>query len=429
MRGNLINCNGCGERIEAEDALYMRGMVLCKKCITCDLCNETSEKGLDIIFDFEKKDVLKLCHPCNIGYLEKAEREAVENSLEKELNKKLEYARKNYILKPHELVKQLNKYVVGQEQAKKDISVAIFNHKKKLDTGNYNNKTNVMVIGPTGCGKTHIIKNACRISKLPFIVIDATTLTQDGYVGKNCTEALQELLKEADNDLTLAQKGVIYIDEVDKLKTEKHNGNKDISGESVQQSLLKMVEGEKITVDTGQGMHKHEIQIDTKQILFIFSGAFVGLKDIVKKRSKYETSIGFGAKVEKEEFKAEDFKKHLTTEDLISYGMIPEFIGRIPLMTIIDKLTEEQLIEILATTKESIIEEYQELFQLDKIKLNFTKKSLELIAKESLKRDTGARGLNSIIEKIMVNIVYHVQEYGCKNNKISITMKNIKDVL
>lgn len=421
---NNIQCLECKETFTEKEITYYHGIPICKTCSKCGICDSKINVDLLKINDREDNNRLKgvlLCKPCSYNPKYFGKPQHILDTVKKQ-------RKEASLKKPHELVKEVNEYVIGQEQAKKDLSVAIFNHMKKLDTGNYKNKTNCLVIGPTGCGKSHILKNLCKVSKLPFVTIDATSLTQEGYIGKSCTDILVELLTTAKHDLVKAQKGVVYIDEVDKIaKKPDRKGGRDISGESVQQSLLKMMEGEKITVELP--MNKSQIEFDTSQVLFVFSGAFVGLQDIVKSRCTDKKSIGFKAQVGNQDMSPEELRRKLNIEDLIEYGMIPEFMGRIPLLTAIKELTEDELLEILKTAKDSIIEEYQKLFALDDIKLSFTAGAMKLIAKECLKKGTGARGLNSIIEKVMVNIVYHVQEHGCKNGKIIVQVKNVKDVI
>lgn len=331
------------------------------------------------------------------------------------------------IPKPHEMVKELDRYVIGQDRAKRDISVCLYNHLKKIKTSNYGSKSNAMIIGPTGCGKSHLIKKACDLINIPFISIDATTLTSEGYIGRSAIDILWDLVKAAEWDVNRAEVGVVYIDEIDKIRKQKSNG-RDVAGESVQQALLKMLEGAEYTLEKERQPHL-SMRINTSKVLFILSGAFVELNKLVEKRIKKSQSVGFGAELQKDSISAEEFRKNVTIEDFISFGMIPEFMGRIPLITAIDSLTEESMVKILSNAEDSIIKSYKNLFSLDDIDLSFTKGSLNLIAKESIKRGTGARGLNSIVEKIMVDIVYHVAEHGCKNKKLVIEEKNIKKVL
>lgn len=330
------------------------------------------------------------------------------------------------ILKPHEIVKKLNKVVIGQDLVKKDVSVALFNHQKRAILGKGTSKSNVLLVGPTGCGKTHIIKNACEISELPFVIADATSLTEAGYVGKDVTSVLKELIARCKGDVSKAEKGVVYIDEFDKIARRKTIGGKDVSGEGTQQALLKMIEGAKITIE-GKGM-KTDTLIDTSKILFIFSGAFVGIEDIVSRRLGNKKSIGFEKSIDTKST-SNNLHKTVTTDDVISFGMIPELIGRIPLLSVVKDLTKSQLVEILTNCKGSITREYKDLFKLDDIKLTFSDKSIELISVEANKKKTGARSLNSLVERVMVDVVYHVQKTEKKPTKLMIQEKNVKKSL
>ena len=395
----------------------------------CDKCNKYFQED-DIAI--EPVSELYFCTPC-CELIEKEYSQTLSGYYEsmspyKPVSIKRGVPRVQKILKPHELKREIDKYVIGQEQAKKDISVALFNHKKRLLLEDPKNKSNLLIIGPTGCGKTHIVKNACRLSGIPYVIEDATSLTESGYVGRDVESILEDLVSKCNMDIMKAEGGVIYIDEIDKIaKTPKSDKIRDISGEGVQQALLKMVEGEKVSVMNKT--NRTSMEVDTSKILFIFSGAFVGLEGIVKERTKQKKSIGFNVDVKESKLTGKDFKRSVSIEDIISYGMIPELIGRIPLLAVVEQLTEDQLIQILTESKASIIEEYIQLFNLDNIKLRFTKKALEMIAKEAIKYKTGARALNAIIEKVMVDIVYHVQESGCKDGKLTIQERNIKKVL
>lgn len=331
------------------------------------------------------------------------------------------------ILKPHEIKRELDKRVIGQEDAKRTISVALFNHQKRLELKKPNNKSNVLLIGPTGCGKTHILRNACEITDLPYVIVDATELTSSGYVGKDVSSMLHELVVKCKGSIKEAERGVIYIDEIDKIaKCKGPDQGRDISGESVQQGLLKMIEGGDITVEDRKGT---KFRISTDNILFIFSGAFVGLEKVVSNRTVKKKSIGFNQDIEVKKLSAKQLQKKVTIDDIIDFGMIPELMGRIPIITVIDHLTKKQLLDILLNVEDSIIKEYKELFNLDNIKLTFTKEALNLVAKIAKDRGTGARGLNSIIEKVMIDIVYYVQESKNKVSKVNVELKNIKKVL
>src|SRR5690625_3656812 len=321
------------------------------------------------------------------------------------------------IPKPKEINETLDDYVIGQERAKKNLSVAVYNHYKRINsTKNADDvelaKSNIAMLGPTGSGKTLLAQTLARILNVPFAMADATSLTEAGYVGEDVENVLLKLIQAADYDIEKAEKGIIYIDEIDKLarKSENPSITRDVTGEGVQQALLKILEVTVASVPPQGGRkHPHQefIQIDTTNILFIVGGAFAGIEDIVKRRIGKKV-IGFGDQSDYEELDKGELLSRVLPEDLLSFGLIPEFIGRLPVVASLKPLDEESLIRILTEPKNALVKQYQKLFQMDDVELEFEEEALRGIAKNAMERNTGARGLRSILESIMLDIMYEI---------------------
>ena len=337
---------------------------------------------------------------------------------------------------PHQLYDELSEYVVGQEAAKRALSVAVYNHYKRislgedLDDGVELAKSNIMLIGPTGSGKTLLAQTLARTLRVPFAIADATTLTEAGYVGEDVENILLKLITAADFDIPRAEIGIVYIDEIDKIarKAENLSITRDVSGEGVQQSLLKIVEGTEAAVPP-QGGRKHPqqelIHIDTTNILFILGGAFVGLSDIIAERTG-KSIVGFNSEMPESMKKSQsELLKKVLPEDLNKYGMIPEFVGRIPVVTSLEQLTEEDLMKILSEPKNALVKQYTKMFDFENSKLVFTEESLRAIAHEAVEHGTGARGLRSICERVLMDVMYDLPEYKGEPTVVTVSASDI----
>ena len=316
---------------------------------------------------------------------------------------------------PHQIKGMLDEYVIGQDYAKKVMSVAVYNHYKQVVTNTMDeieiDKSNMLMIGPTGSGKTYLVKTLARLLKVPLAITDATSLTEAGYIGDDVESVLSKLLQAADNDVDRAEHGIVFIDEIDKIAKKQNTNSRDVSGESVQQGLLKLLEGAEVEVPVGATSKNAMVPlttINTRNILFICGGAFPNLEGIIKKRLMKKTSIGFGADLKDRFDEEENIIAQVTNEDLREYGFIPEFIGRLPMIFTLEGLTKEMLVKILKEPKNAILKQYQKLLELDEVKLEFDEGALEAIAEQALKKKTGARALRAIIEKFMLDIMYEI---------------------
>ncbi len=316
---------------------------------------------------------------------------------------------------PHKIKQSLDEYVIGQDYAKKVISVAVYNHYKRVATGTMDDieieKSNMLMIGPTGCGKTYLVKTLAKLLDVPLAIADATSLTEAGYIGDDIESVISKLLAAAGNDTERAEKGIVFIDEIDKIAKKKNTNSRDVSGESVQQGMLKLLEGADVEVPVGANSKNAMVPlttINTRNILFICGGAFPDLEEIIKERLTKQSSMGFNAQLKDAFDKEENLLSKVMVEDIRKFGMIPEFIGRLPIIFTLQGLTKDMLVKILTEPKNAILKQYQKLLELDEVKLEFADDALEAIAEKAMKKDTGARALRSIIEDFMLDIMYEV---------------------
>ena len=399
------------------------------------LCHDCMQKSFDAIMkngmDFSQLQNMPYMNMnlndfnnLNIPGMEIPKKQKIKKKSEKEAQPAFDL--KN-IPAPHKIKGELDQYVIGQEQAKKVISVAVYNHYKRVFSQTAKaqteekeqmaeeevriEKSNILMIGPTGSGKTYLVKTLARLLDVPLAIADATALTEAGYIGDDIESVVSKLLAAADNDVEKAERGIIFIDEIDKIAKKKNTNTRDVSGESVQQELLKLLEGSQVEVPVGSNQ-KNALTpmatVNTDNILFICGGAFPDLEDIVRERLTKKASIGFQAELKDQYDQDPNILSHVTNQDLRTFGMIPEFLGRLPVVVTFQKLTREALVDILKKPKNAILKQYKKLLELDEEKLVFEDEALEWIAEEALKRDTGARALRAIMEEFMLDIMYEV---------------------
>lgn len=383
------------------------------------VCADCMQKSMDamnnIPFDMSKMPNIPGIQFVNLSDMDTVLPKRQRVKKKKEGEKKAPALNIKDIPAPHKIKAQLDEYVIGQEYAKKAMAVAVYNHYKRVATDTMDDieieKSNMLMIGPTGSGKTYLVKTLARLLDVPLAIADATSLTEAGYIGDDIESVLSKLLAAAGNDVEKAERGIVFIDEIDKLAKKRNASQRDVSGESVQQGLLKLLEGSQVEVPVGANSKNAMVPletIDTKNILFICGGAFPDLEEIIKERLNKHSSMGFIADLKDKYDGEKDLLSKVTVEDLRKFGMIPEFIGRLPVIFTLQGLNEEMLVKILKEPKNAILKQYQKLLALDEVQLNFDEDALRAIAVKAMEKDTGARALRSIIEEFMLDIMYEI---------------------
>ena len=388
------------------------------------ICSECMQRTMDMMssgnVDYSKMNFSKMPNISMINLSDLQNMIPKRQKVKRKEPKKQEEAAKVFDIRsvpaPHKIKESLDEYVIGQEKAKKVISVAVYNHYKRVAAGTDADdieieKSNMLMIGPTGSGKTYLVKTLARLLDVPLAIADATSLTEAGYIGDDIESVLSKLLAAADNDVEKAERGIVFIDEIDKIAKKKNTNQRDVSGESVQQGMLKLLEGAEVEVPVGANSKNAMVPletINTKNILFICGGAFPDLENIIKERLNKQSSIGFRADLKDKYDKEKNLLRKVTVEDIRTFGMIPEFVGRLPVIFTLDALTEDMMVSILKEPKNAILKQYQKLLALDEVKLDFTEGALRAIVKKAMEKDTGARALRAIIEDFMLDIMYEI---------------------
>ena len=384
------------------------------------VCSDCMQKSFDMMNN-NKFDLSQLMNMPGVQFLNLSDMENMIPKRQQVKKKKPEEKKAEPVFNirdipaPHKIKAQLDDYVIGQEYAKKAISVAVYNHYKRVATNTMDEieieKSNMLMIGPTGSGKTYLVKTLARLLDVPLAITDATSLTEAGYIGDDIESVVSKLLAAADNDVEKAERGIIFIDEIDKIAKKKNTNQRDVSGESVQQGMLKLLEGSDVEVPVGANSKNAMVPlttVNTKNILFICGGAFPDLEQIIKERLNKQASMGFIADLKDKYNNDKDILSKVTVEDIRNFGMIPEFIGRLPIIFTLQGWDEDMLVKILKEPKNAILKHYQKLLELDEVKLNFDEEALHAIARKAMKKDTGARALRSIIEEFMLDIMYEI---------------------
>ncbi|MDY2612458.1 ATP-dependent Clp protease ATP-binding subunit ClpX [Bariatricus sp. SGI.161] len=383
------------------------------------VCNDCMQKSFDAMtsgqIDFSQLMNMPGVQILNMADLEQAVPKKQKIKKKKEGEERKPLIDIQNIPAPHKIKAKLDDYVVGQEYAKKAMSVAVYNHYKRVATDTMDEieieKSNMLMIGPTGSGKTYLVKTLAKLLDVPLAITDATSLTEAGYIGDDIESVVSKLLAAADNDVEKAEQGIIFIDEIDKIAKKKNTSQRDVSGESVQQGMLKLLEGSDVEVPVGANSKNAMVPlttVNTKNILFICGGAFPDLEGIIKERLTKQATIGFGADLKDKYNNDKNILSKVTTEDLRNFGMIPEFLGRLPIVFTLQGLNEEMMVKILKEPKNAILKQYQKLLALDEVKLEFDDGALQAIAKKAMEKDTGARALRAIIEEFMLDIMYEI---------------------